>query len=60
MILMEGLRMGGETVLYRPAGNASRKTTTTTATVEINSQELRDINRNQQLKLKFPVKSEVK
>ena len=29
-------------ILYRLAGNASRKTTTT---VEINSQELRDINR---------------
>ena len=55
-----GAKNGGETILYRPAGNASRKTTTTTATVEINSQELRDINRNQQLKLKFPVKSEVK
>ena len=59
MILIEELRMG-ETILYQTVGNASRKTTTTTATVEINSQELRGINRNQQLKMKFPIKSEVK
>ena len=55
-----GAKNGGETILYRPAGTASSKTTNTTATVEINSQELRNINRNQQLKMKFPIKSEVK
>lgn len=44
MILM-GAKNGGN--LYRLAGNASRKTTSKTATVEINSQGLRDINRNQ-------------
>lgn len=55
-----GVKNGGKTILYRPAGKASVKTTNTTVNVEINGQDLRNINNDQQLKLKFPIKSEVK
>lgn len=51
-------------VTYRPAGQASSATSPTTATVEINSPAIKELNANakgigQQLKLKFPEKSEV-
>ncbi|UOO81469.1 hypothetical protein LVJ83_11020 [Uruburuella testudinis] len=54
-----GKQAGGITVTYRAAGNASNRTTDTTATVEINSAAVKIMNQNDILKLKFPVKSEV-
>ncbi|WP_258042029.1 hemagglutinin repeat-containing protein [Pseudomonas syringae] len=54
----------GAWVTYRPAGQASGATSSTTATVEINSTTINNLNANgsgraQILKLKFPVRSEV-
>lgn len=53
----------GGWVTYRPAGQASHQTASTTATVEINSPRINSLNANktkdQILKLKFPVRSEV-
>lgn len=44
----------GTWVMYRPAGKAGRDTLPTTATVEINSKNIRTANNKAQLKLKFP------
>ncbi|WP_353400579.1 DUF6862 domain-containing protein, partial [Hydrogenophaga sp. 5NK40-0174] len=48
----------GTTVIYRPAGGASKGTRDTTATVEINDSVINSVNAGrkgaQQLKLKFP------
>jgi len=51
----------GTFVTYRPAGNASSSTSTTTATVEINSSALNQLNIGKKgkptsLKFKFPAK----
>lgn len=46
----------GTWVTYRPAGQASDKTDVSTATVELNSKEMKNINGNNVLKLKFPKK----
>ena len=50
----------GDLILYRPAGSASIKTNSTTATIEINSSKINVENKGVVLKLKFPVKSEIK
>ncbi|MPW76486.1 hemolysin, partial [Moraxella catarrhalis] len=41
-------------VIYRPAGKAGKDTLPTTATVEVNSKNIKGANKNAQLKLKFP------
>jgi len=46
--------------MLRTSGTASSKTSPSTATVDINNPELRYQNGGIQLKLKFPLKSEVK
>jgi filamentous hemagglutinin len=46
----------GTAVTYRPAGQASSKTTESTATVEINSPAVKDINNGNVAKFKFPSK----
>lgn len=46
----------GTVVLYRPAGTASYRTDTNTATVEVNNSEILAINRGEQAKFKFPKK----
>lgn len=43
----------GTAILYRPAGQA-KKTSPSTASVDINSPSVRDINRNEPAKFKFP------
>ncbi|MBN8753338.1 hypothetical protein, partial [Variovorax sp.] len=43
----------GTAILYRPAGQAT-KTSPSTASVDINSPSVRDINRNEPAKFKFP------
>ena len=50
----------GTVITYRKAGNASSRTTDTTATVEINLPKINQLNKNKTLKLKFPTKTEVK
>ncbi|UOO81471.1 hypothetical protein LVJ83_11030 [Uruburuella testudinis] len=54
-----GIKNGGETVLYQPSGNASNKTTDTTANIDINSPIIKAINNNKVLKLKFPIEREI-
>ncbi|MDL5364131.1 hemagglutinin repeat-containing protein [Xanthomonas sp. NCPPB 2654] len=50
---------GGDTwVTYRPAGVASGKTKSTTATVEINRPDVNLVNGHKPLKLKFPLTGE--
>ncbi|CUI92442.1 Filamentous hemagglutinin [Achromobacter xylosoxidans] len=54
----------GTSVTYRPAGQAGARTSSTTATVEINNDAIKALNTDKKgagniLKLKFPVKSEV-
>ncbi|MPX76143.1 hemolysin, partial [Moraxella catarrhalis] len=44
----------GTWVIYRPAGKAGKDTLPTTATVEVNSKNIKGANKNAQLKLKFP------
>ncbi|WP_143130375.1 hypothetical protein [Paraburkholderia sartisoli] len=44
----------GTAITYRPAGQASTATATTTATVEINSAAVRNINNGNVAKFKFP------
>ena len=44
----------GTVVLYRPAGTASYRTDTNTATVEVNNSEILAINRGEQAEFKFP------
>jgi filamentous hemagglutinin len=44
----------GTWVTYRPAGQASDKTLPSTASVDINSSQVKGINNNRELKLKFP------
>jgi filamentous hemagglutinin len=46
----------GTAITYRPAGQASAATATTTATVEINSAAVRNINNGNVAKFKFPGK----
>ncbi|AUT64685.1 filamentous hemagglutinin N-terminal domain-containing protein [Paraburkholderia terrae] len=46
----------GTAITYRPAGQASTATATTTATVEINSAAVRNINNGNVAKFKFPGK----
>jgi hypothetical protein len=46
----------GTYITYRPPGVSSEDTAPTTATVEINSPEIRALNRGKRLKLKFPKK----
>jgi hypothetical protein len=46
----------GTYVPYRPPGVSSEKTEPTTASVDINSPEIRALNNRQILKLKFPKK----
>ena len=50
----------GTVIMLRTSGTASSKTSPSTATVDINNPELRHQNGGIQLKLKFPLKSEVK
>ena len=50
----------GTVIMLRTSGTASSKTSSSTATVDINNPELRHQNGGIQLKLKFPLKSEVK
>ena len=50
----------GTIIMFRSAGTSSLKTTSSTATVEINNSALLQQNNGVPLKLKFPVKSEVK
>ena len=58
-----GVDNGGTTINYRPSG-FSTKSTSTTASVDINNANINHLNlrRNNpmMLKLKFPIKSEVK
>ncbi|MFY2006014.1 hemagglutinin repeat-containing protein [Achromobacter xylosoxidans] len=54
----------GTSVTYRPAGQASARTSSTTATVEVNNDAIKALNADKKgvgniLKLKFPVKSKV-
>nr|WP_313658504.1 hemagglutinin repeat-containing protein [Achromobacter ruhlandii] len=54
----------GTSVTYRPAGQASARTSSTTATVEVNNDTIKALNVGKNgkanvLKLKFPLKSEV-
>lgn len=44
----------GTAITYRPVGQASSKTAETTATVEVNSRAIREINSGEQAKFKFP------
>jgi filamentous hemagglutinin len=46
----------GTNVLYRPAGQASNRTDSNTATVEVNNPSIRNINMGEQAKFKFPQK----
>jgi hypothetical protein len=46
----------GTYITYRPPGVSSEKTDPTTASVDINSPQIRTMNRGQVLKLKFPKK----
>ena len=46
----------GAFVTYRPAGQASERTPSTSATVEINDQTIKGLNGGTPLKLKFPQK----
>jgi len=50
----------GTVIMLRTSGTASSKTSSSTATVDINNPELRHQNGGIQLKLKFPLKSKVK
>lgn len=44
----------GTAITYRPAGQASAATAETTATVEINSAAVKNINNGNVAKFKFP------
>jgi hypothetical protein len=46
----------GTYIAYRPPGVGGRDTLPTTASVDINSQEIRSLNDGEVLKLKFPKK----
>jgi filamentous hemagglutinin len=44
----------GTYITFRPAGQASNKTSEGTATVEVNNSKIRELNNNNPTKFKFP------